>query len=194
VRTLTAQAPDRTQWQVRVAWLPRWRFLARRFGGWRRRRKGRDSGGLDLPDLNVGGGSGGGNHAGGGGGGHSGGGGGGGGFFDSLADEVAVILIILIAFVAAALLFWFLLLPLLLLVVDLLAVVVLCVLAALARVLFRRPWQVEAESGTRTFVLDVVGWRAALRTRDEIAERLRSGYPPGSIVHSGAGRWRAVGS
>jgi hypothetical protein len=163
VRTVTADSPEGEQWLVRVAWLPRWRFLARRFGGWRRRRSdnkpaGKKSGGGGggwggLPDL--GGGSG---------------------------DDILVVIAIIVGFILFGLLFWFLLLPLLLLIFDLLAVVVLCVLAAAARVLFRRPWTVEAVAGERRFTVAVVGWRAALRARDEIAEKLRLGYPEAAVV------------
>src|SRR5256885_987946 len=60
VRTATVPAPAGRTWRVRVVWQPRWRALARRYGGWRRKRRGGD-----LSDLAMGGG-----------GGHSGGGGG----------------------------------------------------------------------------------------------------------------------
>jgi hypothetical protein len=186
MRTVTAPAPSGEQWQVRVQWLPRWRFLARRFGGWRRgRRGGSGSDALDATDQlgQVGTG-------------HS-GGGGGGGFFDSLGDDIAVAIFVIIGFILFGLVFWFLLLPVLLLVVDLLVVVILCLAAGVARVLLRRPWTVEAVSGEegargyRRFTVAVVGWRAALRTRDEIAGKLRQGYPQEAIVGGTAGWWAA---
>jgi hypothetical protein len=167
VRTVTAEAPSGEQWLVRVAWLPRWRFLARRFGGWRRRRSGNEPAGKK-----------------------SGGGGGWGGLPDlggGSGDDILVVLLIIVGFILFGLLFWFLLLPLLLLIFDLLAVVVLCVLAAAARVLFRRPWTVEAVAGERRFTVAVVGWRAALRARDEIAEKLRLGYPEAAVRGALAG-------
>ncbi len=184
MRTVTVQARDGEQWQVRVQWLPRWRFLARRFGGWRRSRKqDRITAGdvaNGIPDGPSGG--------------H-----GGGGFFDSLADDIAIAITVIVLFVVFGLVFWFVLLPVLLLVVDLLAVVVLCVVAGVARVLFRRPWTVEAQSAhpvtgaERRFTAAVVGWRAALRTRDEIADKLRQGYPVESVVATTNARWLGPG-
>ncbi len=117
------------------------------------------------------------------GGGHSGGfhagGGGGGGWFDSLGDDVVVGIVVIAGLILFAGLFWWVLLPLLLLVLD--AIVVACLLAVAipARVLLRRPWTVEARcdrTGER-YRIDVVGWRAALRTRDRIAGQLRDGQP-----------------
>jgi len=48
------------------------------------------------------------------------------------------------------------------------------------RVLLRRPWTVEAitrraDGSELRVTTNVVGWRHALRTRDEIAQRLRAG-------------------
>jgi hypothetical protein len=156
-------APDQTQWTVRVAWEPRWRALARRFGGWRRKKK--DDGKIDPGDIidgaaNV-------SNA------TPGGGGGGGGGGIDLGEAAVAIVIAGIALIIAALLFWWVLLPLLLLVLDLVIVLILLVLAIVGRVLFRRPWTVEATSATgQRITADVVGWRAALRKRDELAEQL----------------------
>ncbi len=195
MRTRTVAAPGGPEWRVRLEWLPRWRFLARRFGGWRRRRRGGSQGSGDLGSFDLPNGGG--------------GGGGGGDFFSSLADDIAVAIAVIIAFIVFAAVFWFVLLPLLLLVLDVLAVLVLCLVAAAGRVLLRRPWTVAGETvaggtvaggtvagGTvvdgalgRRFVVDVVGWRAARRTRDEIAERLRIGYPVAGVVAEVGGRW-----
>jgi hypothetical protein len=163
---VNAVAPDGVAWAVRVVWRPRWRPLARRFGGWRRKRRHGDvdlTSGLDLP-------SGGGR------------GGGGGGFFDGLADDLLVGIVVIVGLVVFGLLAWWLLIPLLLLAVD--AVVVLLLLAAAipARVLLRRPWTVEAATsvaggGQNWFAAEVVGWRQALRVRNDIAEQLRAGRP-----------------
>lgn len=111
-------------------------------------------------------------------------------------------------------LFWWLLLPLLLLVVDVIVVIALLAISIPARILFRRPWRVEAVATRRDgprpdasrtdasptdasrtdapqpdgavveFATDVVGWRAALNTRDEIVEKLRLGYPAPIAVRS----------
>ncbi|WP_344130269.1 hypothetical protein [Luedemannella flava] len=171
MRTIEATVPGGDTWAVRVAWLPRWRALARRFGGWRRRRRedgGFDVNGADAGDLV--------NAV------PSGGGGSGGGGLGSLGDELLIIAVVFIGIIAAIALFWWVLLPLLLLLVDIVVVILLAVVAAVARVLFRRPWTVEASRAVgdveEYFATDVVGWKAALRTRDEIADKLRAGYPP----------------
>jgi hypothetical protein len=156
MRTVVATAPTGAQWQVRVLWQPRWRALARRFGAWRRGRKrgdGFDLGGLDIPDFGS----------------------------DGVA-AVVVVIVAVVLFGLFGLLFWFLLLPLLLLLVDVVVVVVLLALAIPLRVLLRRPWTVEAvpvapERVADRFTVQTVGWRRALSTRDEIAQKLRDGYP-----------------
>ena len=163
MRTVQVEAIDGTRWTVRVVWEPRWRFLARRFGGWRRNRRDTDvsdalEGGAQFANAVPGG------------------GGGGGGDFD-LGDAVVVIVVACFAFIAAAALFWWVLLPLLLIVLDLAIVLILLVLAVAGRVLLRRPWTVQAQaSDGRRFTVDVVGWRAALAQRDEIANGLRLGH------------------
>ena len=159
MRTVTVTDPAGTTWRVRVVWQPRWRALARRYGGWRRKRRGGDLG--DLADM-------------GGGGGHS---GGGGGWSFDLGDDLLIGLAVIVGLIVFGLLFWFLLLPLLLLVLDFVVVLILLVLAVAGRVLFRRPWTVAATRDGERYVTDVVGWRNALRVRDDMAEKLRLGYP-----------------
>jgi hypothetical protein len=154
VRTVSVTDPEGITWRVRVVWQPRWRALARRYGGWRRKR--RDGGG------------------------HSGGGrsGGGGGWsIPDIGDDLLVGLAIIVALIVFGLLFWWLLLPLLLIVVDLVVVILLAVVAVAGRVLFRRPWTVAAVRNGEWYVTEVVGWRNALHTRDDMAEKLRLGYP-----------------
>jgi hypothetical protein len=153
VRTVTVIDPEATSWRVRVVWQPRWRALARRYGGWRRKRRAGDLGNS------------------------AGGGGGGGGFIPDLGDDLLVGLAIIVALIVFGLLFWWLLLPLLLLVVDLVVVILLAVVAVAGRVLLRRPWTVAAERDGERYVTEVVGWRNALHTRDDMAEKLRLGYP-----------------
>ncbi len=159
MRTVSVATPEGREWAVRVVWQPRWRALARRFGGWRRkRRSSSDDGG--------------------------GGGGGGGDFLSALGDDLIGALVAIVGMILFGLVFWFLLLPLALLVVDVLVVVLLLLLAIPARVLLRRPWTVEAVSAnwdgdTETwFATDVVGWRRALDTRDDIAQKLTAGHHP----------------
>ncbi|GIF62994.1 hypothetical protein Ais01nite_10290 [Asanoa ishikariensis] len=168
-------APDDTRWTVRVVWEPRWRALARRFGGWRRKRKNnRDGSSGDVVDgaLRIGDAATSG----------SGGSGGGSDGFD-LGDAIIVIVLVFFALIAAAALFWWVLLPLLLIAIDLMIVLVLLVVTLVGRVLFRRPWTVEATAvnGERT-IAEVVGWRAALRRRDELAESLRLGHRPVDVL------------
>ncbi|MDY7088672.1 MAG: hypothetical protein SYR96_26645 [Actinomycetota bacterium] len=165
MRTVEVTTPSGQRWGVRVVWEPRWRVMARRFGGWRAKRRHDDvgpgdvlSGGADV-SSNVG---------------SSGGGG-----SSGLSDELAVIAVVLFALVAVGVLFWWVLLPLLLIILDGLIVLALLLVSVAARVLFRRPWIVRATSGRGEVTeVEVVGWRAALRRRDEIAESLRTGLKP----------------
>jgi hypothetical protein len=74
------------------------------------------------------------------------------------------------------------LLPLLLIVLDVFVVLILLVLSIVGRLLFRRPWTVEATvEGREKVTAQVVGWRAALRRRDEIADSLRHGLQPDHV-------------
>jgi hypothetical protein len=88
-------------------------------------------------------------------------------------DELPVVGAIL-AVAAMAAVAWFVVIPLLLVVFDLVVVVVLLVCLAALRILFRRPWRIEATGpGERRIERDVVGWRRSTeaidRLRDEIA-------------------------
>jgi hypothetical protein len=68
--------------------------------------------------------------------------------------------------------------PVLIAVLDLALLLVLTLLGMLARVLFRRPWEIEVrdDDGHRT-TWRVVGWRASARKLDEIEQLLRIGLP-----------------
>ncbi|GAA0497948.1 hypothetical protein Ade02nite_53550 [Paractinoplanes deccanensis] len=159
-------APGGTRWSVRVVWEPRWRVLARRFGGWRAQRR-KDVGPGDV----LGGGAEASSEIGG----HR--------LGSSISDELVIIGIVLFALVLAAVLFWWVLLPLLLIIVDALIVLILLAVSLTARVLFRRPWIVRAAATTgETTEVEVVGWRAALRRRDAIADSLRHGLSPAPEV------------
>ncbi len=183
MRTVNAISPDGDRWHVHVVWEPRWRALARRYGGWRRKRgHGSDP---DVGELGVGDVDGGGR----GGGGHSGGGRArGGGFFDNIGDDIAAAVLIVIAVIVFGLLFWWLLLPLLLLLVDVIVVVALVIAGGVGRMLTHRPWEVTAvrvaggvpgvtRDRPAQVTVNVHGWRRALRKRDEIAAGIRSGQP-----------------
>jgi hypothetical protein len=162
-------APDGTEWTVRVVWQPRWPVLVRRIGGWRRRRsqerreKAWDSvaeGASETADLVPTS-------------------GGGGGFLSGLADDEVAFLIAATAIIALASVFWWLLIPLVPLVVDLAVVLVLLALGLGSRVLLRHPWTVEATaSSTGRHSVAVVGWRNALRTRNDVAAQMHAGALP----------------
>jgi hypothetical protein len=94
---------------------------------------------------------------------------------EGFAVVVAVVLA-LVAVIVAAAAFWWVVLPLLAVVVDAAIVVILFVAGCVARIVFRRPWTVQATSsrGDR-LTRKVVGWRQALRQRDEMVSALRNG-------------------
>ena len=72
--------------------------------------------------------------------------------------------------------------PLLLAILDLLLLALLTALGIAARIVFRRPWIVEADGPTGHRVRwRVVGWRASGATVDAAAEALAHGaaVPPG---------------
>jgi hypothetical protein len=157
MRTVRVSAADGAEWRVCIVWRPRWTALAGRLRAWRRNRRDRRRGGVDVTDSVIS------------------------GVLDSAADNLLAGILAGLAVVAFAVLFGWLLLPLLLLAVDAVVVAILLALAIPARVLLRRPWTVEAVAGSGAaeewFATQVVGWREALRTRDEIADKLRAGYP-----------------
>ena len=168
VNTVDVTTPDGAAWQVRVVWMPRWRALARRFGGWRRERgnqsprpKGERGGGLDVPNVDVGGG----NH---------------GGFWNDLGDDIFIAVVVIVGMIVFGLVFWWVLLPLLLLVVDGMVIIALAAAAIPARVFLGRPWTVEAVREGDRVTREVAGGRRATQTRDELAEQLRLGVltPP----------------
>jgi hypothetical protein len=100
-----------------------------------------------------------------------------------LGDLVAAVVIVAVVLLAV-----FVVVPLLVAVVDLLLILVLTVLGLAARVVFRRPWVVEAtrrgEAIRHTW--RVVGWRASGERVDEVAGALAHGLPlPPDGVASG---------
>jgi hypothetical protein len=168
MRAVPARDADDLDWTVAVQWRPRPLGLVRRFGGWRDKRRDPHQGedtvanamdaatspypGWDYSparhtasgDLGSGG------HGGGsvdlpGGHGNGGGGWDPGGLDEGFAVVVAVVLALLAAIVAAAA-FWWVVLPLLAVVVDAAIVVILFVAGCVARIVFRRPWTVQATS------------------------------------------------
>lgn len=95
-------------------------------------------------------------------------------FSDSLAAVavvvVGLVLVVFLVVVGA---------PLVLAVIDLVVVAGVVIGGVVARVLFRRPWTVEAvaDDGRRS-ATRAVGWRASARARDELAERIGGGLAP----------------
>lgn len=92
---------------------------------------------------------------------------------DALDDLILVLVIVIV--VAFAFLVG---IPLLLALLDLVALVLLTVLGIAARMVFRRPWIVEAEGPAgRRVTWRVVGWRASGETVDAAADALVRGIP-----------------
>ena len=146
-------APDGRHWIVRRQWAPRLmgRGLRARIEQ-RRRRRGKREGG-DAAEAVV----------------------------ESLSwfDEGVVAVVGTVLVVGVFVLLLTLGLPLILALVDLVVVVALVVGGVVARVLFRRPWTVEASDGAGAqIVRGVVGWAASGRVRDEMAAELAHGRVP----------------
>jgi hypothetical protein len=106
-------------------------------------------------------------------------------FFD--LDDLLIFVALAVALVVLVLL----VVPLLLVVVDLLFLLLLLLLGVAARIVFRRPWVVEAtDSGPLRHTWRIVGWRASGEKVDEIADLLAHGHPlpPGAEVTTRSGR------
>jgi hypothetical protein len=90
--------------------------------------------------------------------------------------EAVLIAVVVIAVILLAIFF---VIPLLLTLVDLVVVLLLTLLGFVAKIVFRRPWTVEARSDDGTvYRWKVVGWRASGQRRDEIAQMLSAGITP----------------
>lgn len=92
--------------------------------------------------------------------------------FDELLFVLVLVLVLLLVVFFVA--------PLVLALLDLLFVIVLVALGVVARVVFRRPWRVEAEAldgaGPRRLVTwRVVGWRASGAHVEAVARHLEAG-------------------
>lgn len=93
--------------------------------------------------------------------------------FDSITVVVAVL--VLTGLIVLA---WFVLLPLLLVLLDLMAIVFLIVVGAIGRLLFRRPWEIEAASREERIGWRVAGWRRSGRVLAAVASQLEQGRRP----------------
>jgi hypothetical protein len=91
--------------------------------------------------------------------------------FDELAWVLLAVLVLIVVVVFV--------IPLLLALVDLVLLLVLAGLGIVGRVVFRRPWTVEARASDGTVLAwQVVGWRASGERSAEIAELVASGVTP----------------
>ena len=100
------------------------------------------------------------------------------------ADDLGEAILAAILAIVALLIFLFVVLPLLVAVVDVAILLLLALLAVPLRVLFRRPWLVDAHHpGGRALRWRVVGWRESGRFATEARELLDAGIvPPGAEV------------
>lgn len=101
------------------------------------------------------------------------------GCLDLVGEGIAVAVVVILVVLAVV----FIGLPLLVAVVDLVIVLLLALLGVVARVLFRRPWVVEAvsdEDEPEVLTWRVVGWRTSGAKVDEVADRLEAGLSPSS--------------
>lgn len=88
-------------------------------------------------------------------------------------------LVVVLGLVVVVLLVVFFVIPLLVALVDILLLLVLAGLGIVGRVVFRRPWVVEARStGGVVLRWRVVGWRASREFRERAAESLGAGVVP----------------
>jgi hypothetical protein len=99
---------------------------------------------------------------------------------DDLGEAIGVALLV----VLALLILFFVALPLALALVDALILLLLALLAIPFRVLFRRPWLVDAHhSDGRALRWRVVGWRESARFATEARELLDAGIEPPGAEH-----------
>lgn len=152
------QGPDGLRWVVRRRWAPRlrdqtiWERIRSRYKKMIRRTG--DAAG-DVPDP---------------------------GCIGDLFDDLVPALIVLVAVVVVGAVLFFFLIPMLLILMDLILLLLLTVLGILGKIVFRRPWTIEAscDNGDRR-MWKVVGWRASGAHLQDVAQHLEAGIPfPGS--------------
>jgi hypothetical protein len=90
------------------------------------------------------------------------------------AGGCAVVLAV-VAVVLAVIVLWVFVLPALILVLDLLLLLAIAGLAAVGRIVFRRPWTVYAGNDVDRATWAVLGWRASGRAVRHVAECLERG-------------------
>lgn len=99
--------------------------------------------------------------------------------FHGCGEELFLVVLVGAIVVVLILFGW----PLLVLLIDFAWLVGVLIVWIAARVIFRRPWRVEAtDDGGERHVWLVVGFRAAGRQRDEVVASLVSGAQPSSML------------
>ena len=97
--------------------------------------------------------------------------------FDLFDDNIVIGIAIIIFLVFFVLVGW----PLLIALLDVMLLLLLAVLGVIARVVFRRPWTIEARAGDDVRHWRIVGWRASEEHRRSVEARLWSGVDPGGL-------------
>ena len=98
-------------------------------------------------------------------------------FDDSPLGAILLLLLAIALIVALITAIW----PLIALTIELLIVVVLVVAGVVGRVLFRRPWTIEACAPGRQVEWKVSGWRASGALVQKVCERIAAGEDPHRI-------------
>lgn len=145
--------PGGEVWHVRRLWAPR--LQQERLWTRLRRRMGRTgraaADGLSVPDI---------------------------GFLDLFDDAFAVIGLFIAAVIVVVVLV-FVVVPLLVALLDLVVVVLISLVGVAGRVMFRRPWVVEAVDGVgRRYTWRIVGRRESRAAVDAIAAAFAHGHTP----------------
>lgn len=143
------------RWTVKRRWIPRlgtdtlWRRVGRRFRRVKRRADRTDDG-IDAADVGA-------------------------GCVDALSDSFAAAIVIAVVVLVVI----FVMVPLVVAIVDVLLLLLLALGGLVARVLFRRPWLIEAhKGGEHVLRWRVVGWRASTERVAEIRQALAAGIVP----------------
>jgi hypothetical protein len=85
---------------------------------------------------------------------------------------------LLIALVVVVVLFlaWLVILPVAILLLDIAFLMLIAVAGIATRMLFKRPWIIEATTSGEHHRCAIVGWRASQRAVDQIARALERGH------------------
>lgn len=87
--------------------------------------------------------------------------------------------IVVVIFLLLALVFIFMVgIPLLIAIGELVILLLLVIIGLISKVLFRRPWTIDATSPENEITeWHVIGWRKSVMARDYVADRIRIGAP-----------------